>query len=58
MYFLPVYSLFAGGVTNWLAVTMLFDEIPFLYGSGVIPRRFKEIRQAVKKVIMEKFFCW
>ncbi|GAB5370710.1 hypothetical protein AAMO2058_001516600 [Amorphochlora amoebiformis] len=47
---------FAGGVTNWLAVKMLFDKIPFLYGSGVIPRRFKEIRRAVKDMLMRMFF--
>lgn len=47
---------FAGGVTNWLAVKMLFDEIPLIYGSGVIPRRFKEIRKAVKNTIMTAFF--
>ncbi|KAL0211447.1 hypothetical protein P9112_009745 [Eukaryota sp. TZLM1-RC] len=46
----------AGGVTNWLAVKMLFDKIPFLYGSGVIPNRFKEIRRAVKNAIMRTFF--
>ena len=28
---------FAGGVTNWLAVKMLFDRIPGLYGSGLLP---------------------
>ena len=47
---------FAGGVTNWLAVKMLFDRVPLLYGSGVIPARFREIRQAVKDAIMEYFF--
>ena len=47
---------FAGGVTNWLAVKMLFDRVPLLYGSGVIPTRFREIRQAVKDAIMEYFF--
>lgn len=25
---------FAGGITNWLAVKMLFDTVPGLYGSG------------------------
>jgi len=35
---------------------MLFDKIPLLYGSGVIPRRFKEIRETVKNVIMNTFF--
>lgn len=38
---------FAGGMTNWLAVKMLFDRIPGLIGSGVIPNRFREIRQSV-----------
>lgn len=47
---------FAGGITNWLAVKMLFDEIPLIYGSGVIPRRFKEIRSTVKYTIMNTFF--
>ena len=47
---------FAGGFTNWLAVKMLFDKIPFLYGSGVIPRQFKEIRETVKTTIMATFF--
>lgn len=47
---------FAGGVTNWLAVKMLFDRIPLLYGSGVIPSRFREIRTTVKDLIMVHFF--
>ncbi|KAL0224770.1 hypothetical protein RCL1_002682 [Eukaryota sp. TZLM3-RCL] len=47
---------FAGGVTNWLAIKMLFDKIPFIYGSGVIPARFKEIRKSVKDAIMRTFF--
>ena len=28
---------FSGAVTNWLAVYMLFEKVPGLYGSGVIP---------------------
>mmetsp|Transcript_14362 Transcript_14362/g.45286 ORF Transcript_14362/g.45286 Transcript_14362/m.45286 type:complete len:309 (+) Transcript_14362:73-999(+) len=47
---------FAGGVTNALAVTMLFDRIPLLVGSGVIPRRFKEILAALKTMILDTFF--
>ncbi|KAJ5070458.1 hypothetical protein M0811_10930 [Anaeramoeba ignava] len=47
---------FAGGITNWLAIKMLFDKIPFLYGSGIIPRRFREIRETVKNTIMKTFF--
>ena len=47
---------FAGGTTNWLAVRMLFDKVPFLYGSGVIPARFREIRATIKDLIMTHFF--
>eukprot|EP01086_Lenisia_limosa_P010265 TRINITY_DN34375_c0_g1_i1.p1 TRINITY_DN34375_c0_g1~~TRINITY_DN34375_c0_g1_i1.p1 ORF type:complete len:344 (+),score=116.79 TRINITY_DN34375_c0_g1_i1:90-1034(+) len=47
---------FAGGITNWLAVKMLFDRVPLLYGSGVIPRQFKQIRQTVKDVLLATFF--
>jgi len=47
---------FSGGFTNWLAIKMLFDKVPGLYGSGVIPMRFKEIRETVKNVIMRTFF--
>ena len=37
-------GLFAlsGAITNWLAVHMLFEKVPLLYGSGVIPARFEE----------------
>ena len=47
---------FAGGVTNWLAVKMLFDKVPLLYGSGVIPARFREIRATIKSLILTHFF--
>jgi hypothetical protein len=47
---------FAGGITNELAVKMLFDRIPFLPGSGVIPRQFKEIRAMVKNTMLKTFF--
>jgi hypothetical protein len=39
---------FAGGMTNWLAVKMLFDKIPLIYGSGVIPSQFKVFQRAKK----------
>ncbi len=47
---------FSGGITNWLAVKMLFDRIPGLIGSGVIPARFREIRRKMKDLILEHFF--
>lgn len=47
---------FAGGVTNFLAITMLFDEIPGVYGSGIIPKQFEEIKLQIAQMIMDTFF--
>lgn len=35
---------------------MLFERIPGVYGSGVIPNRYEEIRGGVKDTIMATFF--
>lgn len=43
-------------LTNWIAVIMLFDKIPFLYGSGVIPTRFEEVKKGIKSLVMSEFF--
>lgn len=52
-------GLFAlsGAVTNQLAVHMLFEKVPYLYGSGIIPERFESIRTAIKSLVMEQFFA-
>jgi len=51
---------FSGGITNWLAVKMLFEKVGlepyYLWGSGVIPRQFVAIREAVKNMILKMFF--
>ena len=49
------YAL-SGAITNWLAIIMLFDKIPYIYGSGVIPNRFNEFKQGIKQLVMEQFF--
>ena len=46
----------SGGVTNWLAIHMLFEKIPFIFGSGVVELRFDEFKKAIKKLILEEFF--
>lgn len=46
----------SGALTNWLAIYMLFEKIPFLYGSGIIPNKFESFKVAIKKMIMEQFF--
>jgi len=56
-YFL--YSgLFAlsGSLTNQLAVHMLFEKVPFLYGSGIIPNRFESFKASIKSLMMDQFF--
>ncbi len=64
-YFSPVYShhiittgyfALSGAVTNWLAVYMLFDKVPFLYGSGVVPLHFEDFKNGIKNLVMEQFF--
>ena len=46
----------SGAITNWLAIHMLFEKVPFLYGSGVIPNRFDEFKYAIKDLMMRQFF--
>lgn len=47
---------FSGAITNWLAIHMLFEKVPGLYGSGVIPARFEEFKLAIKQLMMDQFF--
>lgn len=47
---------FSGAVTNWLAVYMLFEKIPLLYGSGVVVNKFEEFKSAISNLIMSEFF--
>jgi uncharacterized membrane protein YheB (UPF0754 family) len=51
-------GLFAlsGALTNNIAIHMLFEKIPFFYGSGVIELKFEEFKKAIKKMIMKQFF--
>ena len=64
-FFVPAYKelflyagLFAllGALTNQLAIHMLFEKVPFLYGSGVITQRFESFKNAMKNLIMNEFF--
>ena len=64
-FFTPLYAenikaigVFAlsGAVTNWIAIHMLFEKVPFLYGSGVIPAHFEEFKRGIKQLIMRQFF--
>ena len=33
LFYIGVFAL-SGGLTNWLAIHMLFEKVPFFYGSG------------------------
>ena len=46
----------SGSVTNWLAVQMLFEKVPFLYGSGVILDRFLDIKEGIKNLVLKELF--
>ena len=55
---LVIVGIFAllGALTNWLAIHMLFEKVPFLYGSGVILDRFEDFKKAIRSLILEQFF--
>ena len=55
---LKTVGLFAvsGALTNWIAVHMLFEKVPGLYGSGVIPERFEDFKSGIRTLVMEQFF--
>nr|WP_300370702.1 DUF445 family protein [Methyloprofundus sp.] len=64
-YVSPVYSeliktigffALSGALTNWIAIYMLFEKVPFLYGSGIIPNRFEEFKDSIKQLMMQQFF--
>jgi len=64
-YLFPAYhkpllytGLFAlsGAITNQLAIHMLFEKVPLLYGSGVIEHNFKQFKKAIGQLVMEQFF--
>ncbi len=47
---------FSGAVTNQLAIFMLFNKVPLLYGSGVIEENFESFKSSIKTMIMKQFF--
>lgn len=51
-------GLFAlsGALTNWLAVHMLFERVPGLYGSGVIVLHFEQFKVGIMRMVHEHLF--
>ena len=56
--FIIITGVFAlsGSITNWLAIYMLFEKIPLLYGSGVILDKFEDIKLGIKNLILQELF--
>jgi len=52
-------GLFAlsGALTNWLAVHMLFDKVPGLYGSGVITLHFEEFKAGILRMVHKELLA-
>ena len=46
----------SGSLTNNLAVYMLFEKIPLIYGSGVVQNNFDQFKVAIKGLVLEEFF--
>jgi hypothetical protein len=47
---------FIGGITNWVAIEMLFIRVPFLIGTGVIAKQYKEIRDSIRRIVVNTLF--
>ena len=52
-------GLFAlsGALTNWLAVHMLFERVPGLYGSGVIALHFEEFKSGIIDMVHKELLA-
>ncbi len=51
-------GLFAlsGALTNWLAIHMLFERVPGLYGSGIIQLHFEKFKTGILELVTEELF--
>lgn len=47
---------FSGALTNWIAIYMLFEKVPGLYGSGIVPMQFEQFKAGIRQMILEQFF--
>ncbi len=47
---------FSGSITNTLAIHMLFEKVPYLYGSGIIEKKFGAFKVGIHDMLMNQFF--
>lgn len=55
LFSVAIFAL-SGALTNWIAVHMLFEKIPGIYGSGVVQIKFESFKQGIHHLVMEQFF--
>lgn len=55
LFSIGIFAL-SGAITNWLAIHMLFEKVPGLYGSGVIPAHFEDFKLSIRNLMMTQFF--
>ena len=56
MVFMVGLFALSGAVTNTLAIHMLFEKVPYLYGSGVIEKKFEQFKESIHNLLMNQFF--
>lgn len=56
MIFMVGLFALSGAVTNTLAIHMLFEKVPYLYGSGVIESKFTQFKASIHNLLMNQFF--
>lgn len=55
LFMIGLFAL-SGALTNAIAIHMLFEKVPFLYGSGVVEKRFEDFKKGIHSLMMEQFF--
>ncbi|WP_419770488.1 MAG: DUF445 domain-containing protein [Candidatus Marinarcus sp.] len=55
LYMIGLFAL-SGALTNAIAIHMLFEKVPFFYGSGVVENRFTQFKEGIHNLMMNEFF--
>jgi uncharacterized membrane protein YheB (UPF0754 family) len=54
LFYIGLFAL-SGSLTNQIAIHMLFNRVPLLYGSGIIELKFEDLKLSIRRVILEEF---
>jgi len=55
LWFTGLFAL-SGAITNQIAIYMLFERVPFLYGSGIIEKNFESFKASIGTMVIQEFF--